>query len=131
MLTGGALFTVTAFLIPKGKELTGGGFFFGPEYKNDGIKAALGTVGFLSMLTSIPLYKASSRNKRKSASLSLKNESVPQIYQSGQVSLEKKINSPQTCFEFLIAQHVISGGKVDKCTQKFSTPTDSRQSFHR
>ena len=41
------------------------------EYKNEGIKAAFGVAGVLTMLGSIPLFIASWKNKRKAASFLL------------------------------------------------------------
>ncbi len=74
LLAGGAIFTLTAFLIPRGEPT--GGFILG--YNNDGIKAVFGTVGFLSMLGSIPWYIVSSKNKRKAnaATISFNNQKV-------------------------------------------------------
>ena len=42
----------------------------------------MASAGVLSMLGSIPLFNASSRNKRKGMSLSFKNETAPQIQKS-------------------------------------------------
>jgi len=86
MLGGGAVLVLTSFIIPRGEQ-TGTtnmyGIFPVPDYKNDGIKAALGLTGVASMLGSIPFFIASGKNKRKAMHLSFKNEMAPQIQKSG------------------------------------------------
>lgn len=76
LLAGGAVCILTAFLIPKG-EVTNVGYFT-TEHSNDGIRGALGGVGGLSMLGSIPFYILSSKNKRKAnpATISFNNQNV-------------------------------------------------------
>ena len=85
MLGGGAAFLLTVFIIPKGKQ-TGTtdiyGIFPVADYKNDGIKVAFGFTGIVSMLSSIPFFIASGKNKRKAMNLSFKNEMAPQIQKS-------------------------------------------------
>ena len=80
MLGGGATLALTGILIPKG-ELTHVGFL-GNDYENDGVKGVFQLTGFVSMLGSIPLFIASSKNKRKAASISINNEKI-QTLQKG------------------------------------------------
>ena len=65
-ITGG-VGILTALVIPKGEKLPDRGclFFCVEEYKNSSIKSNLGGFGFLCLIPSIPLYLASSKNKRK------------------------------------------------------------------
>jgi hypothetical protein len=88
MLGGGAVLMATSFIIPQGDyeglqpdPITG----ISEKHKNDGIKAAFGVTGFLSMVGSIPLFIASSKNKKKAMRLSFKNETVPQLYTNTRV----------------------------------------------
>ena len=78
MLGGGGAFILTGIIIPKG-ELTHMGYL-GNDYKNDGVKGAFYLCGALAMLGSIPLFIASSKNKKKGMSLSFKNNALPQLY---------------------------------------------------
>jgi hypothetical protein len=77
LLGGGATFMATAFIIPRG-ELVHKNFLenivVGPEYENDGIKAAFFITGGLSALSSIPFFVISKKNQRKAMSLALKTE---------------------------------------------------------
>ncbi len=77
LLIGGAACVAIGLLIPKG-EVTDPGFIFTTEYKNDGIKGTFAGVGILSMLSSIPFYLLSAKNKRKAnaATVSLNNQQV-------------------------------------------------------
>ena len=84
MLGGGATLVLAGIIIPRG-EIVHESFWWGPEYKNDGIKGSLAFTGTLSMLGSIPFFISSHHNKKKAASLSFKNEMVPGIYKSGLV----------------------------------------------
>ena len=79
MAGGGATLLVTGIIIPRG-EIIHDSFF--PEYKNDGIKSSFALTGTLSMLGSIPFFISSHHNKKKAASLSLKNDPVLQIHKS-------------------------------------------------
>ena len=103
MLGSGAALVLTGFIIPKGKSkgVTTGSFYGLPVlvegYENEGIKAAFGGIGLLSMLGSIPFFIASGKNKRKAASLSFNNMRTPQIKNSSMVykpipSVSLKIN---------------------------------------
>ena len=56
--------------------------FLGNDYENDGVKGVFQLTGFVSMLGSIPLFIASSKNKRKAASISINNEKI-QTLQKG------------------------------------------------
>ena len=80
MLGGGATLALTGILIPKG-EVTHVGFL-GNDYENDGVKGVFQLTGFVSMLGGIPFFIASSKNKRKAASLSINNEKI-QTLQKG------------------------------------------------
>ena len=88
MLGGGVVLMATSFIIPEG-ESEGSEFnpWIGPSEKhaNDGIKAACGITGLLSMLGSIPFFIASSRNNKKAMSLSFRNETAPRLYQNSWV----------------------------------------------
>ncbi len=77
MLIGGAACIAIGILIPKG-EVTNPGFIFTTEYKNDGIRGNFIGVGILSMLSSIPFYLLSSKNKQKAsiATVSINNQKM-------------------------------------------------------
>lgn len=77
MLGGGAALFLTGIVIPKGELVHSG--FLGDDYKNDGIKGGLELTGIISMLGSIPLFIASSKNKKKAMSVSFKNNPSQQI----------------------------------------------------
>lgn len=77
MLGGGAALFLTGIVIPKGELVHSG--FLGDDYKNDGIKGGLELTGIISMLVSIPLFIASSKNKKKAMSVSFKNNPSQQI----------------------------------------------------
>ena len=64
LLAGGAASIITGALIPKGNP----GFVFN---ENDGIKMTFVGIGTLSILASIPFYLASSKNKRRSNTVSI------------------------------------------------------------
>ena len=80
MAGGGTTLILTGIIIPRGEIVHEG--FLGPDYKNDGIKGTFYLCGTLSMLGSIPFFISSHHNKKKAASLSFKNETVPGIYKS-------------------------------------------------
>ena len=88
MLGAGAALVGTALIIPRGDfegtEIDGLGGVT-EKYSNDGVKAACGLTGVLSMLGSIPLFLASSRNKKRAMSISFKNEFAPQLYNNNYV----------------------------------------------
>ncbi len=77
MLGSGATLVFTGIVIPHG-EVTHTGFL-DDDYKNDGIKSAFQLTGIVSMLGSIPLFIASSKTKRKAASLSISNEKIQSL----------------------------------------------------
>ncbi|MES1214639.1 MAG: hypothetical protein ABUT20_03900 [Bacteroidota bacterium] len=57
-----------------------------PEPQNDYTAETILIIGgTAAMLSSIPLFIASGKNKRKAMSLSFKNETVPQLYKSSLV----------------------------------------------
>ena len=81
LLAGGAGLVLAAFVIPKGEA---NGTEWGPwgpyeSNNNDGIKAAVGLTGTLSMLASIPFFISAGKNKRKAMSISFKNHRVPHL----------------------------------------------------
>ena len=79
LLAVGAGLVVTSVVIPNG-ELTYDGICIGAycsdKYKNDGIRAAFGLTGLVSMLGSVPFFIASGKNKRSAnaVSFSIKRE---------------------------------------------------------
>ncbi len=77
LLIGGAACIAIGILIPRG-EVTDPGFIFTTEYKNDGIRGNFVGVGILSMLSSIPFYLLSSKNKRNAsvATVSINNQKM-------------------------------------------------------
>ncbi len=95
LLGGGGVLFFTGIVLPLGEPIDPNDPNKG--YKNGGTRVLLVTTGTLSMLTSIPLFIASSKNKRKGMSLSFKNEQVSQIQKNSLVyqtipSLNLKIN---------------------------------------
>ena len=85
LVGGGGALVLTGIIIPKG-EIVHEGFWL--SYKNDGIKNSLALGGFVSMLSSIPFFIASHRNKTKAkaVSVSFRMENVRVIQHSGFVS---------------------------------------------
>jgi len=77
MLGGGATLILTGMIFPKGEVIHES--FWGPDYKNDGMKGDLYFFGALSMLGSIPFFISSHHNKKMAAAISFKNEPVPLI----------------------------------------------------
>ena len=62
----GAGLIITSVILPKGELLYDGICIFGfcdDKYQNDGMKAALGLTGVVSLLGSIPFFVASGKNK--------------------------------------------------------------------
>ena len=84
LLGGGAALTATSFLISEGEETDFNPRTFDYDHKNDGIKAALGLTGIVSMLGSIPFFIASGKNKRKAreASVFIDMEKAPILQQA-------------------------------------------------
>ena len=70
LLVGGGVLVVTAFIFPKGAEIPGS-IVSPTSYKNHGIRGALFYTGALSMLSSVPLYLSSAKNKRRANAVSL------------------------------------------------------------
>lgn len=77
LLGGGTTLVLTGIIIPKGELVHEG--FLSNDYENNGIKNIFKLTGFLSIVGSIPMFIASSKNKKKAMSVSLKNQSVPQL----------------------------------------------------
>lgn len=81
LLCSGAASMTTGLLISKGEFHSSGDFFTdlfgGGHYENDGIRSTFIGLGFCALTGSIPCFLAAGRNKRKAASLSLKNQRVP------------------------------------------------------
>jgi len=82
LLAGGGAMVITGFAIPEGE----------PEFnilclcyvgKNSGAQGLLIAGGVLSMGASIFFFKSSAKNKRKVMELAFKNESAPQLSESG------------------------------------------------
>ncbi len=80
----GGLCIMSPFLLPKGKKITydTGGSLWGVPivssyYKNDGLKGTLFLTGILASLSSIPIFLACHRNKKKSMRLSFENQTIP------------------------------------------------------
>lgn len=73
LLAGGAGLIITAFIIPRGKLVYDGICVFqycSDKYKNDGIKSAFFIAGGIAELSSIPLFIASGKNKKKAKTVS-------------------------------------------------------------
>ena len=77
MLGGGAGLILVGTLIGNSKEAS---------FSDAGTGVVLGGIGALSMLGSIPLFIASGKNKRKSMSMSFKNEMAPQLQKNSFVT---------------------------------------------
>lgn len=88
MIGGGAACFLTGVIIPKGESKGFTGSYYGfpvEEYKNDGIKAAFGVGGVLSMLGSIPFFIASGKNKKRAnrTTVFIDVQEIPSLYQTG------------------------------------------------
>ena len=69
---GGAALFATGVIIPKG-ETEGYDvciYIVCENHKNDDIKAAFGLTGFVSMLSSVPFFISSGKNKKRAISVS-------------------------------------------------------------
>jgi hypothetical protein len=87
LMGGGALFA-TGLLLPRGEyegvelnPISG----LSEKYSNDGIKGVCVLTGVLSMLGSVPLFMASSRNRKKAMAIALKNEMAPLLDNNNRV----------------------------------------------
>jgi hypothetical protein len=67
------------FFIGDGIQINETGFFNTTGKKPSVASQIIFWTGFASMVASIPLFIAYHRNKKKSMSLSFKNETVPQL----------------------------------------------------
>ena len=80
LLGGGVVLSATALIIPQGESAGYDAclYLICESHKNDGIIAAFGLSGALSMLGSIPFFIASGKNKRRanSISASIKTEKI-------------------------------------------------------
>jgi len=76
MLIGGGALIGAGFLIGDRKE---------SSFDDAATGAIMGGVGVLLMIGSVPVFIASSKNKRKALSLSFKNVPIPQIKNSSMV----------------------------------------------
>ncbi len=97
LLGSGATLFITGLVIPKG-ELTDQFNYYTFEkdiYENDGLKAGFMIAGTLSMLGSVPFFIASGKNKKKAASISFKNYSIP-VMRNGNLV---KQTTPMVCFK--------------------------------
>lgn len=83
LLIGGAGLITTSLIIPNG-ELTYDGIcisgYCSDKYKNDGIRSAFFIAGGISMLSSIPFFIASRKNRKRSTSVSFKMEKSIHLY---------------------------------------------------
>ena len=82
LLAGGAGLIITSLVIPQGELVYDGiciGTYCSDKYKNDGLVSGIFIAGGLTALTSIPFFIASSKNKKRAASVSFKNQTVPQL----------------------------------------------------
>ena len=80
LLGGGGTLMLTGIIIPHGDVVHEG---FWTNYENDNIKAIMVLGGFLSMLSSTPLFIIAAKNKRKGMNISFKNQPVPQLQNKG------------------------------------------------
>ena len=102
LLGGGATLVLTGIIIPKGESKGFTGSYYGlpaEEHKNDGIKAAIGLSGVLSMAVSIPVFIVSGKNKKRAmaATTFFKMEKAPDLHQGSIIqrsypSIAVKIN---------------------------------------
>ena len=93
LLGGGAASIIISAVIPRGESIGKINWYtWSEEHKNDGLKAAFGLAGLASVLSSVPFFIASGKNKRKAnaVSASFKNENAS-IVHGGNFS---KINYP-------------------------------------
>ena len=76
LLIGGGALIATAYIFPRGKaeERIGPPYTSLVYYKNNGIKAGMFFTGVLSMVSSVPLYIISSKNKRKARAITVNLE---------------------------------------------------------
>ena len=80
LLGGGATLVLTGIIIPKGDLVQEG--WFGNSYENDGVKGTFQLAGIVSMLGSIPFFRASKRNNRRAMSFAFKNETATRLVKS-------------------------------------------------
>lgn len=85
LLVGGAAFVATAFIIPKGDPTGELALpYFQEEFENDDIKASFAVAGVAAMLTSIPFFISSHKNKKRAAktSVSFNNQRIDYLRQN-------------------------------------------------
>jgi len=80
LLGGGATLVLTGIIIPRG-DLVQEVWSF-KSYENDGVKGAFQLAGIVSMLGSIPFFRASKRNNRRAMSFAFKNETATRLVKS-------------------------------------------------
>src|SRR5580765_4557122 len=83
LLGGGATLVLTGIIIPKGDLVQVG--WFGNSYENDGVKGTFQLAGIVSMLGSIPFFRASKRNNKRAMSFAFKNETATQLVKNNLV----------------------------------------------
>ena len=83
LLGGGATLVLTGIIIPKG-DLVQEGWYFN-SYENDGVKGTFQLAGIVSMLGSIPFFRASKRNNKRAMSFAFKNETATQLVKNNLV----------------------------------------------
>ena len=87
LLSGGfVLLSVSSGISAKEIGTDISNIFSGEVRKSTNTVEILGYTGLASMLGSIPLFIAAHKNKMKAMSLSLKNETVPQLQKGGFVN---------------------------------------------
>ncbi len=89
IIFSGAATSLIGLAFPQGPLTSDYIYFWGLDassYKNDGLKTTLVLSGLGVMLSSIPFFIVSSKNKRKALMLSLKNETAPIIYKKDLVA---------------------------------------------
>jgi hypothetical protein len=78
LVGGGTTLLVTSWIIPKNFDYTDGS-------SNHRLKSFLSVTGFLSIVTSVPLFLSSGSNARMAAGLYLQNQAIHQpVLQPGQ-----------------------------------------------
>lgn len=72
LLIGGGALVATGLIFPRGEEERDmSAFYIYANYKNDGISAVLILTGTVAMLSSVPFYLASSKNKRRARAITV------------------------------------------------------------
>lgn len=87
LLGGGLVLQIVGAGISANETVTDfSNIFSGEERKSTNTVEILGYTSLVSMLGSIPLFIAARKNKKKAMSLSLKNETMPQLHKGNIVN---------------------------------------------